>query len=163
MHTIELLILDCACRKRVLSGVQPTGRIHLGNYMGAIKNWVKLQEDYGACCAAISTVHKQLSHGIAAWLMQIRHCCNWQQELACFKQITAASSSCCCCAIAHCVHCKPCVPLLMMLVPADTFYCVVDLHAITAPHDPVELRTATRSMAATYMAAGIDPAKVRLG
>lgn len=33
----------------MLSGVQPTGRIHLGNYMGAIKNWVKLQEEYGAC------------------------------------------------------------------------------------------------------------------
>lgn len=77
-------------RKRVLSGVQPTGRIHLGNYMGAIKNWVKLQEDY------------------------------------------------------------------------DTFYCVVDLHAITAPHDPVELRTATRSVAATYMAAGIDPDKASI-
>lgn len=73
-----------------MSGVQPTGRIHLGNYMGAIKNWVKLQEEY------------------------------------------------------------------------DTFYCVVDLHAITAPHDPVELRTATRSMAATYMAAGIDPEKASI-
>eukprot|EP00882_Tetradesmus_deserticola_P025855 GHRQ01028434.1.p1 GENE.GHRQ01028434.1~~GHRQ01028434.1.p1 ORF type:complete len:164 (+),score=28.16 GHRQ01028434.1:543-1034(+) len=75
-------------RKRVLSGVQPTGQLHLGNYMGAIRNWVNLQEQY------------------------------------------------------------------------DTFYCVVDLHAITAPHDPVELRTATRSVAATYMAAGIDPEKV---
>jgi hypothetical protein len=34
-------------RKRVLSGVQPTGRLHLGNYLGAIKNWVGLQETYG--------------------------------------------------------------------------------------------------------------------
>uniref|UniRef100_A0A383WPV9 tryptophan--tRNA ligase n=1 Tax=Tetradesmus obliquus TaxID=3088 RepID=A0A383WPV9_TETOB len=77
-------------RKRVLSGVQPTGQLHLGNYMGAIRNWVNLQEQY------------------------------------------------------------------------DTFYCVVDLHAITAPHDPVELRAATRSVAATYMAAGIDPAKASI-
>lgn len=38
---------------------------------------------------------------------------------------------------------------------------MVDLHAITVPHDPLELRAATRSMAATYIAAGIDPAKVR--
>eukprot|EP00775_Hariotina_reticulata_P005134 gene5134-5374_t len=76
--------------KRVLSGVQPTGQLHLGNYMGAIKNWVKLQDQY------------------------------------------------------------------------DTFYCVVDLHAITAPHDPVELRAATRSVAATYMAAGIDPDKASI-
>ena len=31
----------------MLSGVQPTGNLHLGNYMGAIKNWVPLQDDYG--------------------------------------------------------------------------------------------------------------------
>jgi hypothetical protein len=31
------------CRKRVVSGVQPTGTVHLGNYLGAIKNWVLLQ------------------------------------------------------------------------------------------------------------------------
>lgn len=36
-----------AQRKRVLSGVQPTGKLHLGNYLGAIKNWVALQETYG--------------------------------------------------------------------------------------------------------------------
>ncbi|KAF8066270.1 leucine--tRNA ligase [Scenedesmus sp. PABB004] len=77
-------------RKRVLSGVQPTGQLHLGNYLGAIRNWVALQEQY------------------------------------------------------------------------DTFFCVVDLHAITAPHDPVELRAATRSVAATYMAAGIDPNKASI-
>ena len=35
------------CRKRVLSGVQPTGTLHLGNYLGAIRNWVNLQELYG--------------------------------------------------------------------------------------------------------------------
>lgn len=35
-----------ATRKRVVSGVQPTGAIHLGNYLGAIKNWVALQEEY---------------------------------------------------------------------------------------------------------------------
>lgn len=77
-------------RKRVLSGVQPTGRLHLGNYMGAIKNWVGLQEEY------------------------------------------------------------------------DTFFCVVDLHAITVPHDPLELRSSTRTMAATYLAAGIDPGRSKV-
>ncbi len=39
---------------------------------------------------------------------------------------------------------------------------MVDLHAITVPHDPVELRTSSRSMAATYIAAGIDPAKANI-
>ncbi|CAN1219113.1 Tryptophan--tRNA ligase, chloroplastic/mitochondrial [Linum perenne] len=33
-------------RKRVVSGVQPTGSIHLGNYLGAIKNWIALQDTY---------------------------------------------------------------------------------------------------------------------
>ncbi|KAG2422238.1 hypothetical protein HXX76_016191 [Chlamydomonas incerta] len=79
-----------AQRKRILSGVQPTGKPTLGNYLGAMKNWVALQESY------------------------------------------------------------------------DNYFCVVDLHAITVPHDPVELRAATRSMAATYIAAGIDPERATI-
>ena len=31
--------------KRIFSGIQPTGNLHLGNYLGAIKNWVNLQEE----------------------------------------------------------------------------------------------------------------------
>jgi tryptophanyl-tRNA synthetase len=74
-------------RLRVLSGVQPTGSIHLGNYLGAIRGWVALQETY------------------------------------------------------------------------DPFFCVVDLHAITAPHSPAELAASTRANAALYLAAGVDPAR----
>ena len=33
-------------KARVLSGVQPTGNLHIGNYLGALKNWVKMQYDY---------------------------------------------------------------------------------------------------------------------
>lgn len=77
-------------RKRVLSGVQPTGSLHLGNYLGAIRNWVELQEQY------------------------------------------------------------------------DTYFCVVDLHAITLPHEPAELLRSTRSSAALYIAAGIDPARASI-
>ncbi len=33
-------------RQRILSGMRPTGRLHLGNYYGALYNWVKLQEHY---------------------------------------------------------------------------------------------------------------------
>ncbi len=39
----------------------------------------------------------------------------------------------------------------------DAFYCVVDLHAITAGHDPEHLRERTRVTAAQYLAAGVDP------
>ena len=34
--------------KRVFSGLQPTGNIHLGNYLGALRNWVTLQDDHDA-------------------------------------------------------------------------------------------------------------------
>ncbi len=40
-------VLPPLSRKRILSGVQPTGRPTLGNYLGAMKNWVALQENYG--------------------------------------------------------------------------------------------------------------------
>ena len=74
-------------RPRVLSGVQPTGSLHLGNWLGAIRNWVGLQDSH------------------------------------------------------------------------DTFFCVVDLHAITVPHDPGKLALDTLSTAALYLACGIDPSR----
>ena len=37
---------DDAPTNRIFSGVQPTGNLHLGNYLGAIRNWVRLQHDY---------------------------------------------------------------------------------------------------------------------
>jgi tryptophanyl-tRNA synthetase len=71
-------------KKRILSGVQPTGNLHIGNYLGAIRNWVEVQENY------------------------------------------------------------------------DNFFCVVDLHAITVPHNPATLATDTYTIAALYLACGID-------
>ncbi len=71
-------------RKRVFSGVQPTGELHLGNWLGAIRNWVDLQKTH------------------------------------------------------------------------EAFFCVVDLHAITVPHDPNLLAQSSISTAALYMACGID-------
>ncbi|HVM81177.1 MAG TPA: tryptophan--tRNA ligase [Stellaceae bacterium] len=70
---------------RIFSGVQPTGNLHLGNYLGAIRNWVALQNDY------------------------------------------------------------------------DCIFCIVDLHALTMPQDPQQLRAQTREVTAAYIAAGIDP------
>jgi tryptophanyl-tRNA synthetase len=71
-------------KQRVLSGVQPTGNLHLGNYLGAIRNWVDSQREY------------------------------------------------------------------------DNFFCVVDLHAITVPHNPATLASDTLAIAALYLACGID-------
>ena len=71
-------------KQRVLSGVQPTGNLHLGNYLGAIRNWVEGQSQY------------------------------------------------------------------------ENFFCVVDLHAITAPHNPATLASDTYTIAALYLACGID-------
>lgn len=45
---------------------------------------------------------------------------------------------------------------------ADCYYCVVDLHAITFPQDPVELRTRTLDLAATFLAMGLDPDRATL-
>ena len=71
--------------KRIFSGAQPTGGFHLGNYLGALRNWVELQHEY------------------------------------------------------------------------DSFFCVVNLHALTNPQDPKELAAKTREVARLYLAAGIDP------
>lgn len=73
--------------RRVFSGIQPSGNLHLGNYLGAINNWVEQQAEY------------------------------------------------------------------------DNFFCIVDLHALTVPQDPKELRAKTREVAALYLAAGIDPGR----
>lgn len=74
--------------KKVFSGIQPSGVIHLGNYLGAIKQWVKLQDEVD-----------------------------------------------------------------------QAVFCVVDLHAITVPQDPAELKKNILSVAALYLAAGINPEK----
>ena len=73
---------------RVFSGIQPSGNLHLGNYLGALKRFVDMQgADY------------------------------------------------------------------------ETVYCMVDLHAITVPQDPVCLRQKTREVCAGFIAAGLDPEK----
>lgn len=70
---------------RVLSGIKPTGQVHLGNYLGALRHWVAEQHE------------------------------------------------------------------------ADSFYTVVDLHALTVEHDPSELRERTLELARVLVAVGIDP------
>lgn len=42
---------------RILSGIQPTGQFHLGNYLGALKNWIKLQNEENECFYPIVDLH----------------------------------------------------------------------------------------------------------
>jgi tryptophanyl-tRNA synthetase len=46
---------------RILSGIQPTGNLHLGNYLGAIRNWVRLQRDYECLFCVVDL------HAITVW------------------------------------------------------------------------------------------------
>lgn len=77
-------------RKTVLTAAQPTGILTIGNYLGAIKHWATLLDDY------------------------------------------------------------------------DCLFPLVDMHAITAPYVPAELRQRTRSLVAQYIACGLDPEKCNL-
>jgi tryptophanyl-tRNA synthetase len=47
--------------KRIFSGVQPTGNLHLGNYLGAVRNWVRLQQDYDCLFCLVDL------HAITLW------------------------------------------------------------------------------------------------
>ena len=75
---------------RIFSGIQPSGSLHIGNYLGAVKNWVELQHKY------------------------------------------------------------------------ESFFCIVDYHAITVPYEPADLRARTADMALSLLAAGLDPSKCTL-
>jgi tryptophanyl-tRNA synthetase len=53
---------EARARKRVLSGIQPTGEVHLGNYLGALRQWVHMQDEY-ECFYAIVDQHAILGDG----------------------------------------------------------------------------------------------------
>ncbi|WP_163101578.1 tryptophan--tRNA ligase [Peribacillus alkalitolerans] len=90
MNTYPRLKKECPALKNIFSGIQPTGSVTLGNYIGAMRQFVDLQNDY---------------------------------------------------------HC---------------YFCIVDQHAITMPQDRLELRKNIRSLAALYLAIGIDPNKATI-
>jgi tryptophanyl-tRNA synthetase len=55
------IIFRVAKRKRVLSGMRPTGRLHLGHYFGALQNWLKLQDEY-ECFYFVADWHALTTH-----------------------------------------------------------------------------------------------------
>ena len=92
--------------RRVLSGVQPTGSLHLGNYLGAIRQWVDFQNHPEQLWNADEDDHQNEAKTVRP---EIR---------------------------------------------TENYFCVVDLHAITLPHDPDQLEESTLASAALYLAAG---------
>jgi len=59
-------------KKRVLSGIQPTGSIHLGNYLGAVKNWVAAQDDFDNIFLVVDLHAITVKHDPALLRAQIR-------------------------------------------------------------------------------------------
>ena len=53
---------------RTVSGIQPTGNLHLGNYLGAIRNWVRMQDDAGECLFFLADLHAITVHNDPAVL-----------------------------------------------------------------------------------------------
>jgi tryptophanyl-tRNA synthetase len=108
--------------RRVLSGVQPTGSLHLGNYLGAIRQWVDFQ-----------------NHPEQLWS-------HAEGEGATNGDETNGDTSAAAAA-------APVVPVRPE-IRTENYFCVVDLHAITMPHDPDQLEESTLASAALYLAAG---------
>ena len=54
--------------KRTVSGIQPTGNLHLGNYLGAIRRWVQMQDEPGECLFFLADLHAITVHNDPAAL-----------------------------------------------------------------------------------------------
>ena len=44
-------------KKRIFSGIQPSGNLHLGNYLGSLNNWKELQNEYDSIFSKIGRAH----------------------------------------------------------------------------------------------------------
>ena len=53
---------ETIAKKRILSAIQPTNTPHLGNYLGALINWIKLQDEYD-CAYSIADLHSIKKNG----------------------------------------------------------------------------------------------------
>lgn len=91
--TICFLVLCTDMKKKLLSGIQPSGTIHIGNYFGAIKQFVDLQDDYDSCVFiadlhAITTIQnkKDLSENILNVALDYLACGLDPEKVCLFKQ-----------------------------------------------------------------------------
>ena len=68
--------------RRVFSGVQPTGDLHLGNYLGAIRNFVDLQEEYECLYCVVDL------HAITVWQDPIKLAANTREVAVSYTHLT---------------------------------------------------------------------------
>ncbi|XP_021970027.1 tryptophan--tRNA ligase, chloroplastic/mitochondrial isoform X2 [Helianthus annuus] len=80
-------------KRRIVSGVQPTGSIHLGNYLGAIKNWVSLQDTYETLffivdlhAASVFVQSHVRAHVELMWLLGSATPIGWLNRMIQFKE-----------------------------------------------------------------------------
>lgn len=71
--------------RRVLSGIQPTGKLHLGNYLGAVQNWVKMQSTHESFYAIVDM------HAITSSYFQVASGASLATNLRASIQETAAT------------------------------------------------------------------------
>ena len=57
-------------RQTIFSGIQPSGNLTLGNYLGALKNWVDLQEEFNENDSEIETVARDCIGGTVAYILK---------------------------------------------------------------------------------------------
>ncbi|KAI3812525.1 hypothetical protein L1987_17235 [Smallanthus sonchifolius] len=84
---------SASIKKRIVSGVQPTGSIHLGNYLGAIKNWVSLQDKYETLffivdlhAASVFVQSHVCAHVELMWLLSSATPIGWLNRMIKFKE-----------------------------------------------------------------------------
>ena len=152
------------CRRRVLSGVQPTGTLHLGNYLGAIANWVRLQDLYGEQLlrgCPEPKLNASMSAGSDTCMQNTLSKSGGARHSSQTGPLPQGDD--CLFMTGHvCERCMHTVLQPLVSTTADTFFTIVDLHAITMPHEPRELLEASRRTAALYLAAGIDPSRASI-
>ena len=73
--------------ERVFSGVQPTGNLHLGNYLGAIVNFVKMQETHN-CIYCVVDMHA-ITQGVDVWGGPVELARNTREVTAAFHELCA--------------------------------------------------------------------------
>ncbi|OMJ18353.1 Tryptophan-tRNA ligase, mitochondrial [Smittium culicis] len=120
---------------RIVSGIQPTGIPHLGNYLGSIANWVSLQNSK----KALVNEHNLQKDSFKSKFNSLN-----EKNISINNFLTKT----------------PVLPNNCEI--NDLFFFIADLHAVTIPDNIVDLKASTLELASVLLACGIDPSKSHL-